>query len=58
MYDNVDFILKSDSVTTSDFIHTVPQYLTKVTNEGQNEYGPWISGYLDNLSVTYLRKLC
>ncbi len=51
MYDNTDFNLKKEAAPGTTFLETVPQHLTKVTNEGETEFGYYLNGYLENLKV-------
>jgi len=52
MYDNIDLKLPRNEVARIDLLRHVPGHLTKVTSEGHNQYGPYCTGYLDNLKVT------
>src|SRR5690554_4211461 len=51
MFDNTDFYLNQNLVPDTSFLETVPQYLTKVTNEGKTDFGYYLNGYLDNLKI-------
>lgn len=52
MYDNLDLTIHSENYPTMDFIQAIPQHLTRVTNEGNNQFGEYITGYLGNLKVS------
>jgi hypothetical protein len=52
MYDNIDFVIPKDLTPGIDFLNTIPQFLTKVSNQGFSEYGQYINGYLDRLKVS------
>lgn len=51
MYDNIDMILTKEQSPGTDFIKTIPQFLTNVSNEGNSQYGDYVTGYLDSLKV-------
>jgi len=51
MYDNLDLTLYKDNCINTDFLQVVPQHLTKVTNHGVNQFGEYVSGYLESLKV-------
>ena len=51
MYDNLDMIIKKEHCPGTDFLKTVPQYLTNVSNHGINQFGEYVTGYLDSLKV-------
>lgn len=51
-YDNLNMSLKKENYLGTDFIKTVPQYLTKVSNSGVNQFGEYVTGYLDSLKVS------
>lgn len=55
MYDNVDFILSNEVAGNMNFLKELPQYL-KITNQGKNEYGEYLSGYLRNMKVKLSAK--
>jgi len=52
MYDNLDFTISKDLIPGTDLLQTIPQFLTKVTSQGENQYGEYITGYLDSLKVS------
>lgn len=52
MYDNIDLYLTKEKAKGIDFIKTIPQFLTMVSNHGFNQYGEYLTGYLDNLKIS------
>ena len=52
MYDNLDFTLSKDLIPGTDLLQTVPQFLTNVSSQGVNQYGAYITGYLESLKVS------
>lgn len=52
MYDNLDLTIHSETCPKMDFIQETPQHLTRVTNEGNNQFGEYIAGYLGSLKVS------
>jgi len=52
MYDNLNITLKNEHCPETNFLQTVPQFLTYVSNQGVNKFGEYVSGYLDNLNVS------
>ena len=52
MYDNLGLTVTRDQSPGTDFLQTVPQFLTTVSNQGVNQYGEYITGYLDSLKVS------
>lgn len=52
MYDNIDLILTRDKVKGIDFIEETAQYLTNAQEPRYNDFGTYITGYLDNLKVS------
>lgn len=52
MYDNLDLTINTDNCPNKDFIQETPQHLTRVTNEGSNHFGEYITGYLNNLKIS------
>lgn len=52
MYDNIDLTVYKENCPKVDFIKSVPQYLTNVSNNGVNQFGEYITGYLDSLKVS------
>lgn len=51
MYDNIDMNLKKESAPGTDFINTIPNYLTGFINDGNSQFGYFLNGYLDKLKV-------
>jgi hypothetical protein len=51
MYDNLDFDLNKTAAPGIDFLNEIPQYLTKVTSNGNTQFGEYFTGYLDSLKV-------
>lgn len=56
MYDTVDMFLSNKMTPNIDFMETVPQFLTVVSNHGENNFGKYVSGYLDSLKVTITKE--
>jgi hypothetical protein len=52
MYDNLKLIVTKEQSPGIDFLNDVPQYLTMVSNHGVNQFGEYITGYLDSLKVS------
>jgi len=52
MYDNLDLTVHKEVCPKMDFIKSIPQYLTNVSNHGVNQFGEYVTGYLDNLKVS------
>ena len=52
MYDNLDFTLSKDLIPGTDLLQTIPQFLTNVSSQGVNQYGEYITGYLESLKVS------
>lgn len=52
MYDNLDLTIHKEICPNTDFIKTIPQYLTNVSNHGVNQFGEYVTGYLGNLNVS------
>lgn len=52
MYDNLDLTLTKDQNPGTDFLSSIPQHLTQVSNEGVNQFGKYITGYLESLKVS------
>lgn len=52
MYDNLDLAVHKEVCSKMDFIKSIPQYLSIVSNHGVNQFGEYITGYLDNLKVS------
>lgn len=52
MYDNLDFTLSKYLTPGIDLLQTIPQFLTNVSSQGVNQYGEYITGYLDSLKVS------
>ncbi len=51
MYDNLDLSLNKEQNPGTNFILSVPQFLSNVINQGVNQYGEYVTGYLDSLKV-------
>ena len=52
MYDNLDLTVKKEHCPGTDFVKSAPQYLTNVSNHGVNQFGEYVTGYLDSLKVS------
>lgn len=52
MFDNIDMALYKSHCPDINFLKDIPQYLTKVSNHGFNQFGEYITGYLDNLKIS------
>jgi hypothetical protein len=52
MYDNLDLTVHKEVCPNTDFILSIPQHLTKISNQGVNQFGEYVTGYLDNLKVS------
>lgn len=52
MYDNLDLTVHKAVCPNTDFIQFVPQYLTNISTHGVNQFGEYVTGYLDNLKVS------
>ncbi len=52
MYDNLDMILKKEHCPEVDFLQSVPQFLSHVSNHGENQFGEYVTGYLSSLKVS------
>ncbi|MCX6236371.1 MAG: hypothetical protein NTY07_02250 [Bacteroidia bacterium] len=52
MYDNLDFTVTKDQSPGTDFLQIVPQFLTTISNKGVNQFGEYVTGYLDSLKVS------
>jgi len=52
MYDNIEMALTKEQSPGISFLDTIPQFLTSVSNQGNNQYGEYIAGYLDSLKVS------
>lgn len=52
MYDNIDLTINKESCPNTDFLGTIPQLLTTVSNHGVNQFGEYVNGYLDSLKVS------
>ncbi len=48
MYDNLDITLTREQSPGTDFLKEIPQYLTMVSNCGENQFGKYITGYSGN----------
>ncbi len=51
MYDNLDLTVRKEQSPGTNFINSIPQYLSKVINEGESEFGLFITGYLGNAKI-------
>jgi hypothetical protein len=51
MYDNLDLAVLKEHCPEINFIDTIPQYLTSVINQGESEFGIYITGYLGNAKI-------
>jgi hypothetical protein len=56
MYDNLDMTLIKEQSPGVCFLDTIPQYLTSISNKGNNQFGEYVTGYLDNLKVSISDK--
>lgn len=52
MYDNIEMALTKEQSPGIGFLKTIPQLLTNVSNNGNNQFGEYVTGYLDNLKVS------
>jgi hypothetical protein len=52
MYDNIDLAVSKKQNPGTNFLQSIPQFLTVVLSKGNNQYGEFITGYLDNLKVS------
>ncbi len=52
MYDNLEMTVKKEQMPGIDFINEIPQYLTNISNQGINQFGEYLTGYLDSLKVS------
>lgn len=52
MYDNLELTVKKEQSHGTDFLLTIPQYLTTVSNHGVNQFGEYFTGYLESLKVS------
>jgi hypothetical protein len=52
MYDNLDLTVSRNLIPGTNFLQTTPQFLTNVSSQGVNQYGEFITGYLDSLKVS------
>jgi len=52
MYDNLEMTVTKNHCRGVDFLETVPQFLSIVSNHGVNQFGQYVTGYLDNLKVS------
>lgn len=52
MYDNLDLTVHKEVCPMVDFIQSIPQHLTNVSNHGVNQFGEYVTGYLDSLKVS------
>jgi len=56
MYDNLDLILYKETCKGIDLLREIPQHLTNISNHGENQFGKYCLGYLDNLKVSITEK--
>lgn len=52
MYDTIDLTLYSEHCPNTDFLAEVPNHLTKISNQGNSDYGQYVNGYLGSLYVS------
>jgi hypothetical protein len=52
MYDNLDLTVTKDQSPGTDFLQTIPQFLSVVSNQGVNQFGEYVTGFLDSLKVS------
>jgi hypothetical protein len=52
MYDNLDLVLPQTTVPETNFLETIPQYLTDFINDGNSKFGKYVTGYLGSLKVS------
>ncbi len=50
MYDNLEMVLTKDNSPGTDFLKTIPKYIT-VVNQGISQAGEYITGYYDSIKV-------
>ncbi len=55
MYDTVNFIIFKDDYPYTNFLGTIPQYLTSVTSEGQSNQGRFVTGFLGTYRISINR---
>jgi hypothetical protein len=51
MYDNLELTVTKEQSPGTDFLQTIPQYLSIVSNRGENQFGKYATGYLGSLKV-------
>jgi len=51
MYDNLDLSVNREHCPGINFINEIPQHLTSVINQGESEFGIYITGYLDKAKI-------
>lgn len=51
MFDNLDMNLKKESAPRTNFLETIPQYLTNVTSTGKTQFGEYVNGYFESLKI-------
>ena len=56
MYDTTDMYYYKAQSPSINFIEAIPQYLTHVSNEGESEFGEYINGYINTLSVSVTKN--
>jgi hypothetical protein len=52
MYDNIDLTIRKEQTPGIDYINEISQFLTIISNHGVNQFGEYITGYLDSLKVS------
>jgi len=52
MYDNLELTITRKQSPGTDFLQTIPQHLSIVSNHGENHFGKYVTGYLDSLKVS------
>lgn len=52
MYDNLDFTMSRERCPSTNFIKSIPQFLTTLSSQGVNQFGEYLTGYLDTLKVS------
>ena len=52
MYDNLELTITKEQSPGTDFLQTIPQHLSIVSNHGENQFGKYVTGYLDSLKVS------
>lgn len=52
MYDNLDMTVYKNVCPNTDFLQSIPQQLTNISNRGINQFGEYVIGYLDSMKVS------